>query len=81
MKRALLAAAVTLAMTGTALASQCPTDITKIDEALANNPQISAAQKAEVMKLRGEGEAQHAAGQHAEAIAALAEAKDILGLK
>ncbi len=81
MKRLLLAAAVTLAMTGTALASQCPKVMAEVDAAMAANPQISAEQKAEVMKLRAEGEAQHAGGQHAESVATLTKAKEILGLK
>jgi len=71
----------TLAMTGPALAGQCPNSMAAIDEALAANPQISAEQPAEVLKLRGEGEAQHASGKHTEALASLAMAKDILGLK
>jgi hypothetical protein len=86
MKHVLLATAMTLAtvnlaMTGTALAGQCPNSMAAIDEALAANPQISAEQTAQVMKLRGEGEAMHAGGQHAEAVATLAKAKAILGLK
>ena len=81
MKRVLLAAVVTIALTGTAPASQCPKLMGEVDAALAANPQISAEQTAEVMKLRGEGEAQHAAGQHAESVAALDKAKEILGLK
>lgn len=81
MKRLLLAAAVAVAMTGTALANQCPKLMAEIDAALAANPQISAEQKAEVLKLRGEGEAQHAAGQHDDSVATLAKAKAILGLK
>ena len=81
MKRVLLAAVVTLAMTGTALASQCPNNMAEIDAALATNPQISAEQKAEVLMLRAEGEAQHSGGQHAESMATLAKAKAILGLK
>ncbi|HEY5598700.1 MAG TPA: hypothetical protein VIK47_07850 [Kiloniellales bacterium] len=81
MKRLLLAAAVAIAMTGTALANQCPKLMAEIDAALAANPQISAEQQAEVLKLRGEGEAQHAAGKHDDAVATLDKAKAILGLK
>ncbi len=85
MKHVLLAAAVTLAtatlaMTGTALAGQCTNSMAAIDAALAANPEISAEQTAEVLKLRGEGEAQHAAGKHDESVATLAQAKEILGL-
>jgi hypothetical protein len=81
MKRVLLAGAVAIALTGTALAGQCPKLMGEIDAALAAGPSITAEQQAEVMKLRGEGEAQHAAGQHAESEATLAKAKEILGLK
>lgn len=81
MKRVLIAAVVTLAMTGAAQASQCTKDMAEIDAALAANPQISAEQKAEIMKLRAEGEARHAGGQHDDSIAILAQAKAILGLK
>jgi len=81
MKRVLIAAVVTLLMTGVAQASQCTKDMAEIDAALAANPQISAAQKAEVMKLRAEGEAQHAGGKHDDSVAILAQAKAILGLK
>ena len=81
MKRLLIAAVVTLAMTGVAQAKQCTKDMAEIDAALAANPQISAEQKAEVMKLRAEGEAQHAGGKHDNSVAILAQAKAILGLK
>ncbi len=80
MKHVLLATVITIATTGTALAGACPNSMAQIDEALAANPQISAEQSAEVLKLRGEGEAQHSAGQHAEAVNSLAQAKAILGL-
>ena len=81
MKRLLLAAAVAMAMTGTALANQCPKLMAEIDAAMAAGPNLSPEQQAEVMKLRGEGEAQHAAGKHDDSVATLAKAKEILGLK
>lgn len=81
MKRILLATVVTLAMTGTAMAGQCPNLMSEIDAALAASPQISAEQKSEVLKLRAQGEAQHAGGQHGDSVAALNKAKEILGLK
>jgi len=81
MKRILTAAIVTLVMTGTALANQCPKDMAEIDAAMAANSQITAEQKAEVVKLRAEGEALHKAGDHAASIETLAKAKEILGLK
>ena len=81
MKRILLATVMTLAMTGTALAGQCPNLMTEIDAALAANPQISPEQKAEVLKLRAKGEAQHSGSQHDDSVATLNKAKEILGLK
>jgi len=64
----------------TALASTCPKLMKQIDDALPS-AKISAAQMAEVKKLRAEGETQHKAGKHAESEAALNKAKGILGIK
>ena len=54
-----------------------PRDIIKIDAALPS-AQISAAQRAQVIKLRNDGERLHAAGNHGAAEAALERAKAIL---
>jgi hypothetical protein len=51
-----------------------------IDAALAKSPQISAAQLAEVTKLRAEGGAQHKSGQHGASVKTLAKAKEVLGI-
>lgn len=75
--RTLLAAAVLLAFAGPALAFHCPADIKAIDHALPKS-NLSAAQKAEVTKLRNEGEAQHKAGKHKEAVDTLAKAMRML---
>ena len=80
MKRIALAAILTAAIAGPALAGQCPVDMGKIDAALTKSPQISAAQLTKVTKLRAEGEAQHKAGQHGASVKTLAKAKEILGL-
>lgn len=80
MKRFLLAAVFTL-FALPALAFQCPTDMGKIDAALAANPDLTAEQLAEVQQLRAEGEAQHAAGNHQASVDALAQAKAILGIE
>jgi outer membrane protein TolC len=74
---ALLAAALLFA--GSAWAFHCPTDMKKIDDALAKNPQLSAAQM-EVKKYRAEGEALHKAGKHQESLDTLAKAEKILGI-
>ena len=62
----------------TAFAFHCPADMKKIDEALAKNPQLSAAQMSEVKKLRAEGETQHKAGKHQESVDTLAKAMKLL---
>lgn len=67
---------VPLAATG---AMHCPADMGKIDEALAQNPQLSEEQLAEVRKYRAEGEELHKAGRHRESVDTLAKALKILG--
>jgi len=75
---AMLAAALLFA--GSAWAFHCPAEMKKIDDALAKNPQLSAAQMDEVKKYRAEGEALHKAGKHQESLDALAKAEKILGI-
>ena len=70
----------TLFAAGAALASHCPMEMKKIDEALAKNPKITAAQMDEVKKYRAEGEALHKAGKHNESLEALGKAEKILGI-
>ena len=76
---ALFAAALFTA--GTALAFHCPADMKKIDDALAKNPTLTAAQMDEVKKYRAEGEALHKAGKHQESVDTLAKAMKILDIK
>ncbi|MGH6953172.1 MAG: hypothetical protein ACREGL_03260 [Alphaproteobacteria bacterium] len=78
MKRLLLCAAAAAFLSLPAFAGQCPTDMKKIDEALAKNPTLSAAELAEVKKLRAEGEAMHTGGKHKESVEAMAKAKQML---
>src|SRR3546814_13606369 len=68
------------ALTGPAFAFQCPADMAKIDAAL-QTAELTDDQKAQVMELREEGEQQHASGNHQASVAALAEAKEILGIQ
>ncbi|HEX4883646.1 MAG TPA: hypothetical protein VFX05_05870 [Casimicrobiaceae bacterium] len=79
-KTALLAAAAFFAA-GSALAFHCPADMKKIDEALAKNPKLSAAQLEEVKKQRADGEALHKAGKHQESVDTLAKAMKTLNVK
>ena len=80
MKRTVLMTVLALASSA-AFAFHCPMDMRKIDEALAKNPQISAAQMAEVKKYRADGEALHKAGKHQESVDTLAKAMKILNIK
>lgn len=75
------ALAVGILTAGGAMASQCPLDIKAVDAALASNTQLSQAQKDEAIALRNQGEDLHKAGQHAEALAVLAKAKEIVDIK
>jgi hypothetical protein len=79
LKQIVVAAAFALASSA-ALAFHCPADMKKIDDALAKNPKLSAAQMSEVKKLRADGEASHAAGKHQESVDTLAKAMKILGI-
>jgi len=76
--RAIAVALAALLVATPALASQCPRDMAAIDAALAQNPPLSDAQKAEVRELRARGEEQHKAGSHAASVETLAKAKAIL---
>jgi len=78
--RMILLAALLLASTS-ALAFHCPKDMKKIDAALAESPQLSAEQLAEVTKLRAEGETLHKAGKHQESVDTLAKAMKILNIE
>lgn len=80
LKKVLLAAVAAAFVAGPALAGQCPADMKKIDEALSNNPQLTAEQLAEVQSLRAQGEAQHNSGDHGGSVDTLAKAKEILGI-
>jgi hypothetical protein len=80
MKRMIALAAAAL-FASTAFAFHCPKDMKEIDDALAKNPKLTAAQMKEVKDLRAKGETAHKAGKHQEAVDDLAKAKGILGLK
>lgn len=63
-----------------ALASHCPKDVAKIDEALAGSHDLSDAQVAEVTQLRNEGEQLHNDGDHDGAVEKLHQALEMLGM-
>ena len=74
----ILAASLALA-SGAVLAGSCPKHMKAIDAALPT-AKISAAQMADVKKLRADGETFHKAGKHAESMEALGKASKLLGI-
>ena len=81
MRSQLLAAAAAVVFSSAALAFHCPADRKKIDDAMAKNPKLTAAQMDEVKKYRSEGEALHKAGKHQESVDTLAKAMKILNIQ
>ena len=77
-RTALFATAMLFA--GTAFAFHCPQEMKKIDDALAKNPNLTAAQMEQVKKDRADGEALHKAGKHQESLEALGRAEKTLGI-
>jgi len=75
-----LAIALLLATSLPAFAGSCPMDMKQIDAALAANPSLSASDRQRVTELRAEGEQLHKSGNHAESVARLDEAKQLLGI-
>jgi hypothetical protein len=81
MRFGILIAVALVALTNVALAqAKHPQDVQKIDAAL-QTAQINPAQRAEVIKLRNEGEKFHHTGEHSKAEFALEQAKAILGVR
>lgn len=76
--RAMAVAAILIATAAPALAFQCPSDIAKIDAALAANPGLETNTRNTVKTLRDTGERLHNAGRHQDAVKTLAGAKQIL---
>lgn len=81
MKKTIINAFILSAMltAGTAIAGSCPMDMKQIDTAMATST-LDAADMAEVKALRAEGERLHKAGDHSASVAALNEAKALLGI-
>ena len=78
MRKIILLLGLTLA--GAAWAHNCPNEMKAIDAKLATRPALSKETADKVAKLRAEGETQHKAGKHTESMAALGEAKKLLGI-
>jgi hypothetical protein len=79
-KFASLLAIASLAVSGAAFAHNCPNEMKAIDAKLGTKPTLSADASAKVTKLRADGEKFHKEGKHAESMAALGEAKKLLGI-
>jgi hypothetical protein len=81
MKRILFAGFVLLSTSGLAFAqAKHPVWVKQIDAALPG-AQVTAAQRAEVIKYRNDGERMHNAGNHGGAEVALSKARSILRLR
>ena len=80
MKRQISLFAALMSAAAVAFAFHCPSDMKKIDEALAKKPTLTKEQMADVTKYRAEGEALHKAGKHQESVDMLAKAMKILGV-
>jgi hypothetical protein len=78
MKKFLIVAATAFALTGPALANQCPMLVQQVDAAM-ETAELTEEERAKVMELRQSGEAAHQAGDHAQSEADLNEALEILG--
>ncbi len=78
MKNAFVALAATL-VSSLALAHNCPNEMKAIDAKLPS-AQLSADNMTKVKGLRAQGEKLHKEGKHTESMAALAEAKKMLGM-
>jgi hypothetical protein len=78
-RKTLITAATLTLLAGPAYAFQCPSDMADVDAALTS-ADLSDADRAEVTRLRAEGEQKHGAGDHAGAVDALEQAKELLGI-
>ena len=76
-KRLALAAVVTVAFTGQAMAAHCPADVKAIENALIKMS-LPTEMKGAVLKLRDEGASLHKAGKHKEAMDTLSKAMRII---
>jgi hypothetical protein len=79
MLRILLVASALALSPATAFAHNCPALMGEIDAALPN-AELSSEDAAKVAELRAQGEELHSAGDHDGSMAALEEAKALLGL-
>ena len=79
MKKILAASVIFLALSGAAMANQCPTLWAKAEEAL-KTATLDDAGKAKVVELVAKGKTEHEGGDHAASEATLKEALKLLGI-
>jgi hypothetical protein len=79
MKKILAASMIFFALSGAALANQCPSLWAKAEEAL-KTATLDDAAKAKVVELVAKGKTEHEAGDHAASEATLGEALKLLGI-
>ncbi len=80
MKKLIIAAFALTAFTVPALASQCPSEIAKVDAALPT-AKVTETVKERVKELRDEAAKLHDGGKHQQSVQTLAEAKVLLGIE
>lgn len=78
MRTLIVATAAFFAFTFAAHAGQCPSLMEEVD-AQMESADLSEDERAEVMALRTQGEAQHEAGDHDASVESLQQALEILG--
>jgi hypothetical protein len=79
MKKILAASVIFLALSGSAMANQCPSLWAKAEEAL-KTATLDDAGKAKVTELVVKGKTEHEAGDHSASEATLKEALKLLGI-
>ncbi|WP_303287154.1 hypothetical protein [Marinobacter sp. SS8-8] len=71
--RYLAALLITVFLAGTALAGQCPSLVSQIDQQL-QSAQLDSKTEASIKALRDQGESLHSQGKHAESVKVLKKA-------
>ncbi len=79
MKKFIIAAAMTAALAGPALANKCPAVMAKIDEAMKTTT-VDEATKVKVAELYAKGKTAHETGDHAASVTDLEAALKLLGM-
>ena len=81
MRHLLPTAAILFALSGPALANQCPTQIAQLDEHLRQHgSMLNPQQLTRVQQLRAQADQAHREGRHAEAMEAVRQAHTAMGM-